>query len=597
MLLFNSRDEKFKFPFGAVPSKCELRFTFPVSQSVNVENIFMIVRKEGEESFTIKLPYHGSDNGYNYFECQPIFDEFGIYWYRFEIRLFSRNTIYAGNDGYGKAITGEWLPEWQLTVYDKSYTTPDWLKGGLIYHIFPDRFARVEDGMKPKFGYLKSWSEEVGIRDADGMFDAKYFFGGNIKGIMSRLDYLQDLAVTAIYFSPIFESSSNHRYDTADYTKIDSLFGTEEEFKTLIEECNKREISIILDGVFNHTGADSIYFNRFEHYPSLGAYQSKESPYYEWFSFNKFPEHYTCWWGISDVPTVSRMAIDFQDLIAGDMGLIEKWTQLGVKGWRLDAVDEISPKFVKNIRKKLKSTEKSAVLIGEVWEDASTKESHGEKREYLFGFELDGVMNYPFRTAILEYIPSCNSNKFIHAVMSIAENYPYEALNISMTLIGSHDTIRVLNALSGVVAPKIEKDRLKYRLNYDEYALGKVLLKLAVVLQYFLPGVPTVYYGDECGIQGFEDPINHRPLPKEGDGEILRHYQKLGAIWKKYCMNFKGGFELFALDASIKIRRGNISTIVNPGNSPYYLPEMKHDLLSNQTVNAVYQRNVIIFEE
>ena len=177
------------------------------------------------------------------------------------------------------------LPDWQLTVYDKSFVVPDTIKGGVIYHIFADRFAHAGKDVQPRYGYLKKWGEKVTVREPDGSYRANDFFGGNFKGITGKLDYLASLGVTEIYLSPIFESSSNHRYDTGDYMKIDPLLGTEDDFRELITQARKRGIGIILDGVFNHSGADSVYFNQLGHYDSVGAYQSKDSPYYDWYYF------------------------------------------------------------------------------------------------------------------------------------------------------------------------------------------------------------------------------------------------------------------------------------------------------------------------
>lgn len=453
----------------------------------------------------------------------------------------------------------------QLTVYDADFKTAEWLKGKIIYHIFPDRFKRIEDGKRPEFGRFKRWSDELTIFDPDGVYRANDFYGGNIKGIISELDYLVSLGVGAIYLSPIFESHSNHRYDTGDYTKIDPLFGTEEEFAELIAEADKRGIGIILDGVFNHTGADSLYFNKFGNYPGVGAYQSPESPYYDWYTFTSYPDVYDCWWGVTVVPTVKRNCAAFQEFIAGNGGVIEKWTSKGVKGWRLDVADELSSEFIEEIRKKVKSMGDIA-LIGEVWEDASTKVSYGEKRKYLFGNELDGTMNYPFRTAILNLFKDRSAAAFVNAVMSIVENYPKDALYSSMSLLGTHDTVRIITALGDEHNMRSKSERLLYRMGAEEYRSAKTKLKAASALQYFLPGLPTVYYGDEIGMQGFEDPINRRPFARGfEDPELLAHYRYLGRIHRE----FTDDFEISSEPGRLTLKRGAYTLKVDLNDFSY----------------------------
>lgn len=563
MLKFDSRDTRFKQPFGAVKTEEKIQIVFPVDQTVNVTGVALLYR--GARHGKTDLHYVGTDDGYNVFRAEFSLDTPGIYYYRFEIYR-GGETLYAGRaSDDGKAVVGEWLKEWQLTVYDADFKTVEWLKGKIIYHIFPDRFKRIEDGKRPEFGRFKRWGDELTIFDPDGVYRANDFYGGNIKGIISELDYLVSLGVGAIYLSPIFESHSNHRYDTGDYMKIDPLFGTEEEFAELIAEADKRGIGIILDGVFNHTGADSLYFNKFGNYPGVGAYQSPESPYYDWYTFTSYPDVYDCWWGVTVVPTVKRNCAAFQEFIAGKGGVVEKWTSKGVKGWRLDVADELSSEFIEEIRKKVKSMGDIA-LIGEVWEDASTKVSYGEKRKYLFGNELDGTMNYPFRTAILNLFKDRGAAAFVNAVMSIVENYPKDALYSSMSLLGTHDTVRIITALGDEHNMRSKSERLLYRMGAEEYRSAKTKLKAASALQYFLPGLPTVYYGDEIGMQGFEDPINRRPFARGfEDPELLAHYRYLGRIHRE----FTDDFEISSEPGRLTLKRGAYTLKVDLNDFSY----------------------------
>lgn len=568
MLKFDSRDTRYKKPFGAVKTGLEVYFKFPVREEVNPSRAALIYR--GAKEGRLELTRFGAADGFVVFTGKIAFDTPGVYYYRFEIYR-GGETLYAGRAGEdGKASLGEWLKEWQLTVYDAGFSVAEWLKGRIIYHIFPDRFCRVEDGIRPLYGKFKSWGKELTIFDPDGVYRANDFYGGNIEGVLTRLRYLKSLGVGAIYFSPVFDSHSNHRYDTGDYMHIDPLFGTEDEFKMLISECEKLDIGIILDGVFNHTGADSIYFNKFGRYPGVGAYQSKESPYYPWYTFTKYPDEYTSWWGVTVVPTVKRDCKEFWDFIAGEGGVLEKWTALGVKGWRLDVADELSTPFIELIREKVKSMGDVA-LIGEVWEDASTKISYGEKRSYLFGRQLDGTMNYPFRTAILRLFKDRNAKEFVDSVMTIAENYPHDALFQSMSLLGTHDTVRIITALGGEHSLKTKTERLKFRMSDGEYREAARRLKAASAIQYFLPGLPTIYYGDEIGMQGYEDPINRRPFAYGfEDVDMLKHYRYLGSVHKY----FPEEFSIAAHGNLLSITRGRFTLDVRMDDFSYKVTEV-----------------------
>ncbi|MGI6594177.1 MAG: glycoside hydrolase family 13 protein [Christensenellales bacterium] len=590
-VIYNSRDLNFKKPFGAVKTGQKVFIKLKLQTMKEVTGVSLFLRSDSYKNKFSLTPLKNKE-----YSLEFSVDDPEIYYYRFEVYTHNK-TYYVGHNGQGIAIVGEWLPEWQLTVYDKNFATPEWLKGGLIYHIFPDRFARVSDGIKveKENAIIRSWYQELSIQDAEGKYFANDFYGGNIKGVISKLEYLRDLGVSAIYFSPIFKSSSNHRYDTGDYFEIDPLFGTEEEFKLLLKEAKKLGIEIILDGVFNHTGADSVYFNKFGNYNSVGAYQSTFSEYYDWYTFYNYPNDYHCWWGVTVCPTISRNAKGFQDMIAGPGGVIEKWSLMGVKGWRLDVVDEISDAFVEKIRERSKK-HGDVVVIGEVWEDASTKISYDEKRKYLLGKELDGVMNYPYKEAIIDLLKTGDMQSFINQVYTIAENYPKEALDCSMTLLGTHDTVRIINVLSGVIPPATKKERLAYRLSDIDYERGRKLLRVASLIQYFLPGVATVYYGDEVGVEGFEDPINRRPFPKTGGDKILlAHYQSLGKMRKQYREKFKGKFKINIENDILVIDREGLKAMVNLSQETIRI-KPQEDILSKKVVSKLNRYDFIVVD-
>ena len=542
---FNSRKIECKSPYGAVKCGEKLSLHFPIASWVSVDKMFVFIRL-GDVSTPVEMRFEKSENGFSVYTADYVFDAAGIYYYRFEMR--NRDGVwYYGRGENGESVCGENLPEWQLTVYKSTYKTPDFAKGNIIYHIFVDRFNRA-DGVKTKRKYRlhESFSESPEVVSADGKYYADDFFGGNFNGIREKLDYLEELGVGIIYLSPIFKAYSNHRYDTGDYLKVDELLGTEDDFKRLLDAAHEKGMKVILDGVFNHSGADSLYFNKFGTYDSLGAYQSKSSPYYDWYYFKKFPDEYACWWGCDNVPDLNKSNKDYRALVFGKNGVVEKWQKLGADGWRLDVVDELPIDFVNLLIKKIKSVNKDALVIGEVWEDASTKVSYGELRPYLLGDQLDGTMNYPFMNAIIAYVRDGDEKFFKDTVQSILENYPKETVYCLMNSLGTHDTVRIINALSDVRAHGWSKThKLGYKLPDSEYEKAKKKLYLASVLQFTLPGIPSIFYGDEAGLQGFDDPINRRPYPwGSEDKEILAHYRKLGRIRRENRAVFSGGFNM-----------------------------------------------------
>ena len=554
---FNSRDSFHKTPFGAVPSGSKVNFTVTARDGVLVHNVNMVIVRDGVGEYQQSMAFTGKVGEWSRFECALDMNNVGLFWYKFvAITENGEVDLYKGEDNNLSEHGGD---SYQLTVFDKEYVTPDHLKGGVIYHIFADRFCVGvdEDVVFNKTGVLKDWQDAVTIVDSDGVFRANDFYGGNLAGIVEKLGYLKELGVTLLYLSPVFKSGSNHRYDTGDYMQIDELLGSEKSFVRLIDEAKKYGMGVMLDGVFNHTGSDSIYFNKIGTYEGVGAYGGETSPYYDWFSFDKFPDEYNCWWGITVTPTVNKSNPGYRKFIMGEGGVIDKWTKLGLAGWRLDVVDELDSAMVTEIRKSCKRDSSEVAVIGEVWEDASSKIAYSERRPYLLGGQLDGVMNYPYKEAIIKFARDNDIYDFINRVMAIYENYPLDALNCCMTFLGTHDTVRAINSLADRdISWTSKQDRLYISLSRDERIVASNRLKVASTLQYILPGVPSIFYGDEIGLEGYEDPINRKPFPWDNiDNDLLSHYRKLGDMRTKCKSAMSGTMEISSSAGLIHIVR------------------------------------------
>lgn len=514
---FNSWNEYFKAPFGAL--KVNQGADIKVNTNEEVYSIYLVITKEDENlnsEEVRRIPLVKKKE--NIYECkvEPLFIP-AIYYYYFEVEVNrdgqNKKKFYGKIKQNGEVCEYSFdnLNKYQLTVYEES-KSPTWFKEGVLYHIFVDRFnngnrtGKPSNPKKNSFIYANWEDDPMYIKDENGDIIRWDFYGGNLKGIINKLGYLKKLGVSILYLSPIFESSSNHKYNTGDYKKIDPMFGDEEIFSELIEKANAKGISIILDGVFSHTGADSIYFDKFNNYDSKGAYNNEDSSYRSWYTFDDSKVGYKCWWGIKDLPNVNELEHSYMNYIIKDKdSVLNKWTKMGVKGWRLDVVDELPDEFVTEFKKELKNSENDSVLIGEVWEDASNKISYGQRRRYLLGKQLDSAMGYPFRKGILSFLKGeIASYELNDLYMNIKENYPPDAFKANLNLLGTHDVRRV----------KTELDN------------DKDMIKLAVLAQMTFEGVPYIYYGDEAGLVGDKDPDNRRTYPwKNEDNEMIDFYR------------------------------------------------------------------------
>lgn len=560
-LTYNSKDTRFKTPYGAVLTGTEVSFTLrpPRDQGFSRGTLYATMEAQGGLVRAIPLIWQDYEGERDIFTTAlTTADYLGLVWYTF---------VLEGVDGRRHK-----MGPYQLTVYDDSSAVATWFGEGMSYQIFPDRFRSTS--VKDPTGQVGgrevhgTWTEEPDYRPNEaGEIRNRDYFGGDLKGVMEKLPYLEGLGVETIYFCPIFEASENHRYGTADYGKIDPMLGTNEDFTALCDEAHRRGMKIMLDGVFNHTGYVSRYFNGDGFYGTEGASQSEDSPYRQWFEFTKWPAEYESWWGIYSLPAVDAENPDYRKFIFGDRdSVIRSWLRAGADGWRLDVVDEVSDDFVAGIHRASRAEKSDALVIGEVWEDGTTKIAYDVRRKHLLGGHCDGLMNYPLRAAMLSYFLGGDAREFIKSMETIRENYPPSAFYSAMNALGTHDTLRILTLLGRGGEGKDESRdwRCEFRLSPKEYQLAQKKLMMASLLLFGFPGSPMVYYGDEAGMEGFEDPFNRRTYPwGSEDRTLVDWFTALGQLRKH----------------SAALRRGSIRYIVGRGPLLVFLRETEDETM------------------
>ena len=536
-ILYDSKQLQFKDPFGTLTpgQNCSLHIHVPVSvgaTSVTCELLYENHTAAG----SVTLTPESRQGPYQIFGGTLTLDTPALYFYYFRVhtpegsfRLFKQ-----GDDTNMEA--GDL---WQVSCVPETFHTPDWARGAIIYQVFPDRFAKSGDcdltGKLGPYTLHKDWYEEVGWQPTDdGIILNNDFYGGNFRGITEKLPYIASLGATILYLNPIGKAFSNHRYDTGDYKIPDPMLGTEADFKVLCQEAHKLGMKVILDGVYSHTGSNSRYFNRDNAFDGLGAFQSKDSPYYSWYTFYEWPCNYHSWWDFNTLPTINKMDPAFIEyIISGEDSVLAHWLRLGADGFRLDVADELPDEFLKLLYDRVKELNPDALVLGEVWEDASNKKAYDRRRTYFTNAELDSVMNYPFRTAILAFMRGWDSGQGLKdTVMSIAENYPPEVVAANMNLLSTHDTPRILTALVDDFDGSRE-EKAKRRLSRNNMEVARERLQMAAFLQYTLPGSPSLYYGDEAVMEGYKDPFNRRTYPwGREDTEMVEHFRRLGKLRK-----------------------------------------------------------------
>ena len=580
-----------------------ISFAVEVPRRLGASAVVLRIRKDGENYTDYPLTFTDTAEGTDIYltdiDTKTLcgYSEYGLFFYEF---LFIRGTDTLFTSTYNQVdFTLERHSEgrFALIVYEKEFSTPAWFCGRTMYHIFIDRFARGEGEVESRDDVILNEDWENGIpqyakKNGDRLAN-NMFFGGNLWGVAEKLDYLKELGVGVIYLSPIFKAYSNHKYDTGDYSRIDGMFGGEAAFKNLVEKAKEKDIKIILDGVFNHTGDNSLYFDRYGEYGNSGAYTNADSKYRKWFRFKNYPESYETWWGIDILPKLNHEIPECRKYFVGEGGICEKYIKEGISGWRLDVADELPNDFLDELRRVTHSTsEEQPIIIGEVWENAALKEAYGKRRRYFLGGQLDSVMNYPLRNGIIGYVSEGDAEFIGDILKEIYATYPRIVCNCLMNLLGTHDTERILTVLGEGDEKEFCEDNDVFavkRLTPSQYERGVSLLKIAAAIQYTVYGVPSVFYGDEAGLEGYHDPFCRRPFPWGRENkELLEYYKLLGKIRKEHPVFIDGSFILEKAEGGLlvysRIGRGeHIRVIANMEATPvdYCCDKAFDDLLSD----------------
>ena len=584
-ILFDSKKEYYKRPFGCVTPEqiCTLRVQIPCAVGTTGVRICLLA-ENGTPVRDIEMAFENQDGPYDLWKASFSIEQTGLYFYCFSI---------TGNTGtfrlfkYGDDTNMEDGDLWQISCIPADWTVPQWAIGATVYQVFPDRFCKSGDcdvtGKLMPYILHETWNEEVFWQpDEQGRILNNDFFGGNFRGITEKMDYIASLGATILYLNPISKSFSSHRYDTGDYKTPDPMLGTLEDFSAMCDAAHSRGIRVILDGVFSHTGSNSLYFDKDGAFGRNGAYCTPDSPYYSWYQFQNYPNEYKSWWGFDTLPTVNKLDENFINyIIEGEDSVLAHWLKLGADGFRLDVADELPYPFLKRLKNRLRQLRPDGLLMGEVWEDASNKVSYGQRCRYFTEGILDSIMNYPFRTAILDFLRNADSGEaFANRVMTIVENYPKQVLHCNMNLLGTHDTPRILTALVDDFDGSREQ-LANRRLSPEQLELAKSRLMLATVLQYTLPGSPSIYYADEAGMEGGKDPFNRRPYPwGQEDAALISHYKTLGQLRRMYPALQQGDLAFFqAGDHRIgfvrSLKNSSVKVYINQKDIPWEIPTGK----------------------
>lgn len=486
-----------------------------------------------------QMQHTHNENEYAYFEVIAEIETFSLYHYHFSFVANGNFQYYKKYNITGNtSITTEEC--WKMSV---GFDVPNWAKGANMYHIFVDRFRKSSSKIMlpiPKRTIHESWYDPpvIGANEfGDWNVD---FYGGDLAGIIEAMQYLRSLNIDIIYLSPICQSQSNHRYDTADYENVDTYAGSNEDLKRLCEIAHSYGMKVILDAVFNHTGNDSKYFNEYGTYNSLGAYQSNESPYYDFYKKHWFQgiRDFCYWWGMKNLPECDSNSKHWREYICGKGGVIDKWFELGIDGLRLDVADELSDEFIEDIVKTANRNKPDSFILGEVWKNPMRM-----NRNYISsGHGMHSVMNYLLVDALIRYYKYIDISTLSATIKEIMSEYPDGTINTLMNFTSTHDISRAIeifgtdsfqqygewawNLLDGSL------DWIKsHKLTASEYRYGKLFLKSYATALAFLPGIFSIFYGDEVGLQGIGNLANRAPFPwGQEDLDLLEFFKTICKI-------------------------------------------------------------------
>ena len=507
-----------------------------------IERVKLSIGAEGER--TIFLIRHIKNEGeYAYFEETVPLETHAIYHYYFSFEANGQFYYYkkSGNENPHTISQGE---SWKLSV---GFQVPDWAKGAIMYHIFVDRYRRGSKQKPPVLDNRKvhsSWEEPVVLGpDQDGQWNVD-FYGGDILGIEETLEYLQKLGVSILFLSPIVYAISNHRYDTKDYRRVDPYVGNEENVKALCKAAHKRGMYVILDAVFNHTGNDSVYFNEYGNFQTVGAFQSKQSPYFSWYRkvFRQGKEEFDHWWGMKNLPVCDGNAKEWQEFVLGPGGVIDDWFSWGIDGLRLDVADELTDFFIEQIHLAVKRNKPDGFILGEVWKNPMRM-----NRTYLSsGKAMHSVMNYQLVDALFRFFKNKEAETLKRVWKEIQQEYPTDTIFSLMNFTSTHDISRAIEFFGGEYFRSngewvwnLENESIEWVRNHqikkEEYRLGKQRLKIYYAALTFLPGIVSIFYGDEVGMTGIGNLANRGPYPwKKRDKELLKFFREMGMMRKRF---------------------------------------------------------------
>ena len=538
-LRFDSRAVVHKRPFGAVVAGTELHFAVDAMAGVQAMNLVIEKRRfegnqellEYQELARVPMQKQVSTEGERWRASQRMLDV-SIYGYWFEADINGHTFVLQNNGnavhwtrerGTGgdatvaaKPAAPSTIRRFRQTVYAADFKVPDWAADAVYYYIFPDRYRNGDKRNDPKPGVdrhhettvelHKNWLDKPwrpGTGDRSDAVHNNDFFGGDLAGIIDKLDDIQELGANTIYMTPVFKAASNHKYDTADYKTIDPAFGSNADFERLTAEAAKRGMRVIPDTSLNHVGSDSLYFDRYGNHRSGGAFEGgrirRDSPYATWFLFDASQsdpdKQYKGWVGITGLPELDKASPSWRNFAFRDRDSVTKtWLDRGASGWRMDVAPWVSDDFWREWRSAVKQHKPDALTVAEVWFDAS---------KYFLGDMFDSTMNYVFRNAVQDYASGGKATALAAQLEHLREAYPPQAHFALMNLLSSHDQARALH----VFGWHGDQD------SAETVALAKQRLLLAVFVQMSYPGAPTVYYGDEVGVTGGDDPYNRGTYP------------------------------------------------------------------------------------